>query len=302
MFKKFIISVSLVLFVSLAYGESTIKLIVPFSPGGAADITARLIQDSLNQKLQKKVVIEYHAGAGGLIGARLVESADPRETVLLINNLPVLTNDIDRDPKLIPLVDVGKIPAVLVASPASGIKNINQLLAINKSVLISGGTSGVNTFSDLELTNFKQATKKNIINIPYKGQNLILPDLISGNLTISFMFYPVAVTYIESGKLIPLAADSEHRLSKLPNVPTLKENNIKGLEKHSWFVLFSNQTNNKDEIKEIQQIMKQVLSNKSQSAPYTDTGLVIYPKSIIPASDFITTERTTIKSLITVDH
>ena len=285
-----------------AFGESTtIRLVLPFAPGGAADLVSRQIQDVLSQKLQKPVVIEYHPGAGGDIGTKIVEKSDPTETVLIMQNFPVIANNINNDIKLVPLVEVGRIPLVVVASPKAGIKSLHQFKNLNQSVPIFGGSAGVQTLSDTSLTNLKKVTKKNIINIPYKGQSLVLTDLINGNLTMACLFYPVVKPYIDSGQLIPLAVDSDRRLVELPNVSTLHENKINGLYQHSWFVLFSNQTTNKNKVQQIQQILKDALTDSEQSKAFTKLYLEISKKSVIPPDNFIENEKKLIKPLLQVD-
>ena len=147
-------------------------------------------------------------------------------------------------------------------------------------------------------------TNKNILHVPYKGQALLLPDLISGNINMAVLFYPVVDSFVKSGQLIPIAVDAASRLAELPNTPTFSEAGIPELNRHSWMMLLSNQTNNVDEVTKIRQLLINLLNDPTQSKQLQSaTGLIINKKTMVPKPNFLQDEKVRITPVIMqVDH
>jgi tripartite-type tricarboxylate transporter receptor subunit TctC len=158
---KKIICVGLCLFTTAVMASSNVvKLVVPFSAGGATDQLARAIVPYLSEGLKKTIIIENKPGASGAIGtASVVNNSSPDDTVLVINNLPLVTNPIINKgarydmSQLVPLIKFGYIPSVLAVSSRGPIKNIEQWKSLDSSKVLMGGSAGIMTLSHLYLEN-----------------------------------------------------------------------------------------------------------------------------------------------------
>ena len=284
--------------------STVIKIVVPFSPGGVADLVARQIGQFLSTKLKQPFIIENRPGAGGSIGATEVANSDPDEVVLLVASVAVITNNIGTtdikydESKLIPVINFGRTPTVLVTSNQYPVKNIQQWRRIDPTTPIMAGSAGTMTLSHLSLENLKKSTKKNIVHVPYKGQSAVIPDLINGNVNMAVLFYPVALPYIKSGQLNAIAIDSPNRSTELPNVPTFAEAGFPELFQHSWTMLLSNQTNNNQELEKIRQTLVESLTDTTQSQTLRSAGIIINKKDILPSPNFLHNEKTKLTPLI----
>jgi tripartite-type tricarboxylate transporter receptor subunit TctC len=294
---KIIIVGVLFLALPVCADNSVIKLVVAYSPGGSLDKVSRAVEETLSKEINKKIVVEYKLGAGGSIGTSYVANFDPNETVLMVNNSPVVINTVIKDPppydenRLVPIAFIGRIPLILVVSKKSGIKNFKDWMKMDSTRPILYGSSGIGSGSHISTEVFKNKTNKNLVHVPYKGIPPFLLDLIAGNIDAAFVPSVNALPYIESGQIIPIAVESATRLHQLPTVPTLKENGIDDTADTFWFMLFSNQTNNTDELVQIKQAMVRILSDKEKVKIFEETGLIINKKKIIPDPAFIPSEK-----------
>jgi tripartite-type tricarboxylate transporter receptor subunit TctC len=296
-----IILVGILLFAPISRADtaknSVIKLVVPYAAGGSLDMVARAVGDTLSNEIGKTVVIEYRLGAGGTIGTSYVINSDPSETVLMVNNAPIVINTVIKDPppydenRLMPVAFIGRLPLVLVASKKSGVKDFKDWKKISQNKPILYGSSGIGSGTHISMAILGKKLNKNFVHVPYKGIPPFLVDLISGNLDAAFVPTVNALPYIESGKLIALAVDSNNRLPELPNIPTLNECGIDNVGDAFWYMLFSNQTNNTEEVEQVKQAMIRILSDPEKVKMFTETGLVIDKKKIIPSPTFIPREK-----------
>ena len=145
----------------------------------------------------------------------------------------------------------------------------------------------------------KTHTKKNIVNVPYKGTPDVIGNLLNGDLTLAPLFYNHVSSYINTDKFFILAVDTNERLANLPNVPTLKEFAIKAFADHSWFAVFSNQSINKKLQEHIQKALVLVLNDPViVSQLYDKTGLIVDKKNITPKKNFIEEEKRAVGPLV----
>jgi tripartite-type tricarboxylate transporter receptor subunit TctC len=292
--------------ITAAYANTTadvIKIVVPFAPGGPTDVVTRELQHILNKELKKPVVIEYHSGAGGTIGNTRVINSPPNETVLIVNTLSYIVSTSNHPPPyqindLVPIVYLGRIPFVLTTSIRSGITNFNQWK--NWSNSITSGSGGVGSSTHLVAEYFNQKMPKNLTHVYYRGSGQLINDLLGGHVDSAFLFSTTAIPHIHLGKLNAIAVDSDRRLDSLPDVPTFKELGITNMGNFSWFMLFSNKTNNTEELNKLQQILIKVLNDQTRSASLKSLGLEWNKTEIVPQKTFITNEKDRIFKL--VDH
>ena len=273
-----------------------IKLVVPFAPGGPAESVARLIQKDLSQELNKSIILEFKVGASGEIGTAIVANTESENLMLLINGAGIITTSLLKDKlsynenNLIPLVNIGYTPRVLVVSKKSQIKNFKDLQNIDASRPITYGSSGHATATHLAGESLKIKLNKNFIHIPYKGSGAAIPNLISGEIDALIIGYNSVLQLIESGQVIPLAIESDFRLPLLPNVPTFRELKVDDPGKHIWLTLFSNNSADITTQQQVKQGLIKILSDPEKFKNYENLGFRPMA-TLLPPTDFFQVEK-----------
>lgn len=225
------------------FPERNITVIVPFPPGGASDITARLIVQKLATRIGQSVIVDNRAGANGSIGATALKGAKPDGYTLLIGSIgvyginPALFKDLKYDPlKDFDLLSLAvRTPNVLVANPSFPVNSIAELIAHLKANpgKVTFASSGVGSSDHLTAALFWQKTGTTGIHVPYKGGGPAINDLIGGHASVSFQNLGAIAQQVRSGQLKALAVTSGKRAAALPNVPTMAEAGS-DLEVYSW--------------------------------------------------------------------
>jgi len=224
-------------------------IISPFPPGGPVDTLARILSQGLTKRYGQPAVVENLAGAAGNIGMEKVKRAKPDGRTLLVvpaGNLtinPTLMNpfpfNIEKD--FVPVTMLAKAPNVLVASPASGIKNASELVAAAKAKpgTLSFASPGVGSGLHLAGELFKQQAGVDLLHVPYKGTPQAINDVLGGAVPLMFSNLPAALPFIQSGKLVAIGITEAKRTPVAPNIPTLAEQGIQGINVTSWYGLLA---------------------------------------------------------------
>jgi tripartite-type tricarboxylate transporter receptor subunit TctC len=232
-----------------SYPTKPIRLIVPWPPGGAADVAARPVAAKLAQALGQPVVVENHSGATGTIGAGLVAKAAPDGYTLLfatsneITMSPAVYQNLPYDPTidLAPITTIITYPNVLVVGAALKVASLEELIATANSrpggVSFASGGPGSTNHMTLEL--LKSLTKVNINHVPYKGGGPALTDVIGGHVDAMFATLPSAIALVKSGTLGALVVTSDKRTPLLPEVPSAVEAGVPGLLVSTWSGVFA---------------------------------------------------------------
>ncbi len=229
------------------YPSKPITLVVGYPPGGSTDLTGRALGLELSQRLGVPVVIENVGGAGGAIGAQKVANAAPDGYTLLVgaNNEVAISRLVNPSVRydlkdFTPIGLVASQPLVLVASPAAGVKNANDLLALLKKNpgRFSYGSSGVGTSLHLAGEMVKQQGGVFMTHVPYRGVAPLTNDLLGGNIEFGMFVLSSALPYIRNGKMVALGTTEAKRSAITPDVPALGESPaLKGLDISVWFAL-----------------------------------------------------------------
>ena len=252
-FKYFLTCFGLIVFSSnalaQAYPSKSIRLIVPFPPGGPTDIVARPLAVLLGDRLKEQVVIENKGGAGGSIGADLVAKSAPDGYTLFMGTVGTnaingslykqLPYDMTKD--FTPIALFATAPVVIVVNSSDRIKTLAELIAEAKSKpeTIAYGSAGNGTPGHLTAALFESTTQIKLKHIPYKGSAPAVTDLIGNQIPLVFDPIQSVLPHITSGKLRALAVTSKTRSPLLPNVPTVAELGYPQFESTAWWALFA---------------------------------------------------------------
>ncbi len=226
------------------YPTRPITIVVPFTPGGSSDITARNVGQKLTEILGQSVIIDNKPGANGSIGAAYVAKAAPDGYTLFVGSIgvfainPVLYKDLSYDPRrdFDLLSVVVRTPNALVATPTFPPNTVAEFVDYLKKNpnRVSFASSGTGSSDHLTAALFWQKTGTTGIHIPYKGGSAAHMDIIAGNSNVSFQNLGSITNHVRGGKMKILAVTADKRDSTFPNTPTLTEAGVPGLEVFSW--------------------------------------------------------------------
>jgi len=291
--KKFLLCAWLAL-VSATVTAQTIRVVVPYAAGGFNDGLARLVQQTLSSELNRQVVVEYRAGAGGDVGTAYVGNAPAGETYLLLHGVGLSVAQNLRKPlypenNLTPLVIMGTTPVVLLVPGHSQLTTLKAWAQANDSRGITYGTSGIASSSHVISAMFQTAVNKNMIHVPYKGQSQVLPDLLSGVIDSAIMYPSVALPHIETQNLQAVAVINPRRIAMLPKTPTFAELGYKSMDLYNWYAVIANANALPEDLAVIQNILIKVINNPSKTKELSDLGLDASARAA--PKDFLRSEK-----------
>jgi tripartite-type tricarboxylate transporter receptor subunit TctC len=216
-----------------AYPGKPIKLIVPFAPGGPADVMARIVTQRMSPILGQPFVLENRPGAGGTIGARAAAQAEPDGYTLLMANTstlvigPAVYKNADYDPEknFAPVAAFGTTSNLLVVNPAVPARNVMEFVALAKAKpgTLSYSSPGLGTPPHLIGEMFKLRTGIDIVHVPYKGGGQAVSDVVAGQVQMTFENPSVSLPLVRGGQVRALASTSEQRNPEAPEIPTMIE-------------------------------------------------------------------------------
>jgi tripartite-type tricarboxylate transporter receptor subunit TctC len=223
-----------------------IKIMVGSAPGGGTDAMARAVADRLGPLLKQPVVVENRPGVSNTLAADATAKATDGHTMVMgvvtahaiAPHLIKLNYDNNRD--LVPVAFVGAVPNVLVVSNGVAAETVPALveLARKEPGKLNYATSGAGSTQHIAAEMFKDAAKIDITHVPYKGSGPALIDLVGGQVQMSFDTLPSVIGQIKSSKVRPLAVTTTKRNVQLPNVPTMAEAGVPGVEMSAWYGIY----------------------------------------------------------------
>ena len=242
---KFLLAaVALAIAAAQDYPSRPIRIVIPYPPGGASDVTARLLGQKMAEAWGVQVIPDNRPGANGIVALEHVAKSAPDGYTLLLANLgpnainPAVYSKLPYDPvkdfSAITLTTL--VPQVLVASPSLEAKNIAELIALARANpgKINYGTGGNGSANHLAVELMASIAGVKLTAVPYKGDAPAMADAISGQVSMTLPTVLAATPHIKSGKLRPLAVTTKTRVASLPDVPTMQEAGVPGYESVSW--------------------------------------------------------------------
>jgi tripartite-type tricarboxylate transporter receptor subunit TctC len=266
-----------------AYPERSVRIVVVYGAGGAADSQARLLAQALSSKLGQPFVVENRPGAAGMLAHdEVAKSAADGYTLLFsaagpLTVTPHIYARLPYDPRgFEPIKLISKMPIVLVVHPSLQATTVRELISAAKSTpgKLTYGSYGNGSAAHLAAEQFKALTKTELLHVPYKGTSQLLVDLLSGRIDIMFEVMSNAAPQIEGRKLRPLAIVAADRSQKMPDVPTMGEAGVEGFVADTWFGLLAPKGASKDIIAALSKASDDVLATKSFKDSITAMGAV----------------------------
>jgi tripartite-type tricarboxylate transporter receptor subunit TctC len=253
-----------------AYPSRPIRLIIPFSAGGAADVPGRILAQRLTETLGQQVVVDNRPGAGSTIGAEAAAKSPPDGyTLFMISNTHFVSAALykklsyDSLNDYTPISQITSAPNVLVIHPSLPAKSVKELIALAKAKpgQINYASSGNGSTQHLTGALFCKMAGINMTHIPYRGSGPVTADLLAGQVTVGFPGIAGMLPHIKSGKLRALGVTSAKRSPELPDVPTIAEAGVKGFEMVAWFGIAGPKGLPRDVLTTVQTDLLKVLKN-----------------------------------------
>jgi tripartite-type tricarboxylate transporter receptor subunit TctC len=264
------------------YPDRPLRLIVPFPAGGGVDTMARILALKMGDVVKQPVLVEHKPGAGGNVGTDFVAKSAPDGYTMLLNVngiaiSPSLYKKLSFDPlkDLIGVTQVAATQFLLTGSPKFEAKTVQELIAIARAKpgVLNYGSSGVGAPLHLQAEIFKHvAGDLQITHIPYRGDAPMLTALLSGDVQIAFMPQSTGSMQVESGQLRGLGVTGRKRWPSIPNVPTMTEAGVNGMEDGSWYGLFVPTGTPPQVVQFLQQAMVKTLADPEVSGRIRSTG------------------------------
>lgn len=266
-----------------AYPAKPVRIIVPFSPGGATDIVTRILGQKLNEVWGQTIVVDNRAGASGNIGAELaVKSAPDGYTLFMTSGSIVAANQFmfkklgwNPEKDLVPITMTASGPQVIAVHPSFRARTVKELIALAKANpnSITFGSAGFGTQTHLAAENFLHAARFEAVHVPYKGESVALIDLIAGHIFFVTPNLSAAIGFVQQGKLRAIGITSKTRSPQLPDVPAVAET-LPGFENLGWFGLMAPANTPKAVIDKIYQDTVKILQLPDIRKRFDEIGMV----------------------------
>jgi tripartite-type tricarboxylate transporter receptor subunit TctC len=264
-----------------SYPTKPVRLVVGFTPGGGVDINARMMAPELSKIYGQQFIVDNRPGAGTNIANELVAKSPPDGHTLLVNTAAIAINmtlyrkvNYDAIKDFAPVSIFSQSPNILTVHPSLPVKNVKDIVALAKkkpgSMNYSSAGSGTTQHLTGEL--FKLRTGTNIVHIPYKGSAPSLTALLGGEVEMTFANIPAISSHVKSKRLRALANAGTKRADQMPDVPTLKESGINGVEVVVWYGVLAPAGTPKEIVNSLSSSIAKISRNPDMRRHLTDQG------------------------------
>ena len=281
-----------------AYPEKPITIIVPYAPGGGADILARLVGQKLSDRLKQPVIVENHGGASNTIGMGMVARAEPdgytlglATPVFVMAPLGMKQKPYDPIADFTPVAMIGFTPLVLVVHPSVKANNLKEFIALAKANpgKLNFASLGKVTTQGLAATLFNQLAGIDAVQVPYKGSAPGVRDLLSGNVQYMLNALPSMLGHVKGGKLRGLGVSSARRSPELPDLPAIDEV-LPGYQVTTWYSFVAPKDTPADVVELLNRNVNEVLKEPDVADKLHKRGLTPDPMTAAQLEEHYKTE------------
>jgi tripartite-type tricarboxylate transporter receptor subunit TctC len=278
-----------------------LRLIVPFSAGGTADVLGRIVAQQLGTLNGNQVIVENRPGSGGNIGADSVARGPGDGSVLLLGTIGIhaaskIYRSLPYDPTkdLQPVTILAEVPNVLIVHPSLPAKDVKEFLALvkEKPGTLNFGSAGNGSSTHMIAELFKLKAKADLTHVPYRGSAPALNDLVAGQIQLMFENLPTALPFIENGNVRALGVTSAKRSASLPSLPTIAEAGVPGYEGTAWFTIAVAGSVPPATVAKLNADIQKILQQPDVIDRFTKLGAVIVGNSVSDAKAYIASETT----------
>ena len=290
-----------------AYPEKSITIVVPTAAGGANDAMARVIGQGLATILKQPVIVDNKAGANGAIASEFVMRAPADGYTLMLGYIathamnPALQK-LRYDPvkDFEPVAMVGSSATLMVVGPAVKAGNAKEVVALLKATpdKISYASAGNGTAPHFAAEMFKLVTGTSMLHVPYKGSSPAITDTIGGQTQVMFPSLFTAMPYVKGGKLKAVGVAGEKRSALMPEVPTLKEQGINGVDVSQWYAIFAPAKTPKPVIDQLNKAINEVLADKGVVQRLAGHGAEVTPMTPDQLRTYVAQEQVKWKKVV----
>jgi tripartite-type tricarboxylate transporter receptor subunit TctC len=263
------------------YPNKTIRFIVPWPPGGGADVLARIVGPRLAEGLGQQVIIDNRGGAAGNIGAEMAAKSPPDGYTIVFAyagthaiNPSIYSKLPFKESDFAPVIWTAEVPQVLVVHPSLPVKTVKDVIALAKAKpdQLSYGSSGSGAMNHLTGALFTMMTNTQIVHVPYKGGGPAAIALLSGEISMIFGEPATVVQQIKAGKVRAIAVTSSKRALALPELPTIAESGVPGYEVTSWNAILAPAGTPKDIVARLNSELNRIIAAPDMRARLIDNG------------------------------
>jgi tripartite-type tricarboxylate transporter receptor subunit TctC len=265
-----------------AWPSRPIRIVVPFAPGGASDILARLIGKELGERLKQPLVVENKPGAGGTIGADLVAKSPPDGYTLLLADVsvvmtfPNLYASLPYQAKdLIPVANIATFGLIMIAPANSRFNSLAEIVAAEKTSpgKLNMASPGSGSSNHLTLEQLNSVAGTRIVHVPYKGTGPAINDLVGGQVDLTFASGAASKPLLDGGKVKAIAVTSGKRNPLLPQVPTIAESGVVGFESIAGQGLFVPAGTPRDIVNKLNAEVNAIIKSSQMQEQWTKMGI-----------------------------
>ena len=233
---------------AVAWPEKSVRLLVPWAPGGSTDVVGRIISPELTKRLKQTVFVDNRPGAGSILGMHLAAAAAPDGYTFMLTSTAYghlidkkQAKGIEYSKSYEPVALIGLGDSVLTIHPSLPVRNVKELIALAKKNpgRLNYSSSGIGGFPHMNTELFKLMTGTNIVHVPFQGGGPASVDTMAGNTQINIGSLPTLIGYIRSGRLRALGVGATKRNPQLPDVPTMTEAGVPGYVTYIWWGVFA---------------------------------------------------------------
>ncbi|RZL90702.1 MAG: tripartite tricarboxylate transporter substrate binding protein [Variovorax sp.] len=264
------------------YPSQPVKLIVPFTAGGGSDSAARVIAEQMQLRLKQPFVVENRPGASAGVGAGTVARAAPNGYTLLVGTATLAANAVVSPTPNLDIVNdfefigkFGQIDLVLVTNPKVPAKDMRELLELMRTRpdTISFGSPGTGAPAHLGVELLKLVTKTQAVHVPYKGESAAVTDLIGGHVSFQLCAPFVCAPRVQDGSLKALAIAAPQRSKLMPNVPTMAEAGVNGVEAGTWYYIAAPKGTPEAIVRKLNTALNEVLADQKVKTHLLSMGV-----------------------------